>query len=169
MPKNHDDQQDQARIWKILNEIPDPEIPVVSVVELGMIAGVAVDEAGVSIEMTPTFAACPAIEHIRQHIHNAVRHAGYRDVEVKIVFDPPWCTDRITPQGLEKLKQFGLAIPKPMSGRPVQPRDLQAVRCPYCNSTDTTLESPFGPTLCRSIHYCNACLQSYEHFKPLSR
>jgi len=162
------DHHDAGPIWRILNGIPDPEIPVVSVVEMGMIADIRVDDDGVRIAMTPTFAACPAIDHMRKHMLNAVSNAGYRNVRVDIVFDPPWNTDRITPEGLEKLRQFGLAIPQRMDGRSVEPRDLHGVRCPYCDATDTTLESPFGPTLCRSIHYCNACLQSFEHFKPLS-
>ena len=156
------------RIRDVLNRVPDPEIPVLSVVELGMIADAAVTDDLVTIKLTPTFAACPAIEYIRNSIKNELAGAGYKNVEVHIVYDPPWTTDRVTPAGLKKLKEFGLAPPKHMGGRPVELDDFANVACPYCASTDTKLESTFGPTLCRAIHYCNACQQSFEHFKPVS-
>jgi ring-1,2-phenylacetyl-CoA epoxidase subunit PaaD len=168
MSETDNNQSKLKRVWEVLGRIPDPEIPLVSVVELGMIDDARLEEDGVRVRMTPTFAACPAIQHIRNHIRNALAEAGFRRVEVDVVFDPPWSTDRITPEGLEKLKQSGFAVPERMEGRPVEPADLQGVPCPNCNSTDTTLESSFGPTLCRSIHYCNNCLQSFEHFKPVS-
>lgn len=157
-----------GRVWKALNDVPDPEIRDVSVVELGMIAGVEVDGDAVTVKVTPTFAACPAIPQIEDGIRTALGRAGFQNVEVAIVYDPPWTSDRITAEGCEKLKAFGLAPPPWMAGRPVQPQDLTAVTCPHCDSTDTTLESAFGSTLCRSIHYCNACRQSFERFKPVS-
>jgi len=155
-------------VWKLLEQVNDPEIPTVSVVELGMIAGVSFTDSGVSVALTPTFAACPAISVLQDHIRTVLTDAGYQPVEVRLVFDPPWNTDRITPAGLEKLKAFGLAVPERRKGAPVTADDFHAVPCPYCNSTDTTVESMFGPTLCRAIHYCNDCRQSFEHFKPLT-
>lgn len=163
------DNPKMRRIWEILKQVPDPEIPAISVVELGMIADASIEDEKVVIKMTPTFIACPAIEYIRNSIKNDLTNAGYTHVDVQIVYDPPWTTDRISPEGLKKLKDLGLALPKHMGCRPVELHDLSNVPCPYCDSTNTTLESPFGPTLCRAIHYCNDCLQSFEHFKPLSR
>ncbi len=162
------DSPEAKRVWDALRGVPDPEIPVVSVVELGMIAAVDANERSVTVKLTPTFAACPAIEHIHDTIRGAVTDAGFAHVNVETVYDPPWTTDRITAAGRAKLKSFGLAPPGCMNGRSVEPEDLLAVACPLCDSTDTTLESAFGPTLCRSIHYCEDCRQSFEHFKPVS-
>jgi len=156
------------RIWTLLENVPDPEIPKVSVVELGMIAGVDVNSNEVTVRMTPTFAACPAVAYIQNHIKNELAFAGYKNVTVDVVYDPPWTSDRITQAGLEKLEKFGLAIPNRLAGQDVEISDLRHVACPHCRSTDTSLESTFGPTLCRAIHYCNACQQSFEQFKPVS-
>jgi ring-1,2-phenylacetyl-CoA epoxidase subunit PaaD len=117
--------------------------------------------------MTPTFAGCPALDVMRDSIAEAVRAEGYDDVRVDVVFNPPWTTDRITPDGRRKLKEFGLAPPGKCGTTGPSMESLRQVACPYCDSTDTDLESIFGPTLCRAIHYCNACRQSFEQFKPV--
>jgi ring-1,2-phenylacetyl-CoA epoxidase subunit PaaD len=164
-------QSDDARVshvLRLLEAVKDPEIPDVSVVELGMIASVAIEAGVVIVEMTPTFTACPAIAMIQAGIASAVRAGGFDDVDVRIVYDPPWTTDRITEVGLKKLKAFGLAVPGKMCGRSVEPKDLVSVACPFCDSTDTVLESAFGPTLCRAIHYCDTCHQSFEQMKPVT-
>ncbi len=158
---------DVERIWEVLDQVKDPEIPAVSIIEMGMIAGVERTDASTVVRMTPTFAACPAIELMKGLVRDALTDAGYANVSVQIVFDPPWTTDRITEAGLVKLQGFGLAPPERMDGREVSPADLADVPCPYCSSKHTSMESPFGPTLCRSIHYCNDCLQSFEHIKPV--
>lgn len=156
-----------AHVWTALETVTDPEIPVLSVVEMGIIADVRVESEEVVVELTPTFAGCPALDVIRGNIAQAVGAAGFDDVRVSVVFDPPWSSDRITPEGLRKLKEFGLAPPSRCGTTGATFKALQQVACPYCNSTDTTLESIFGPTLCRAIHYCNACRQSFEQFKPV--
>ncbi len=158
----------EARVWGALGQVCDPEIPMLSVVELGLIAKVRMDGDEVIVEMTPSFAACPAISVLQTQIRRAVQDAGFDKVRVDIVFDPPWSTDRITPAGLEKLQIFGLAPPKRMNGRSVEIADVEQANCPYCGSGDTQMESSFGPTLCRAIHYCRACRQSFEHFKPVT-
>ncbi len=153
-------------IWFALEKVTDPEIPVISVVEMGMIASVRVIDARVVVDMTPTFAGCPALDLIRSDITKAITDAGEPNVEVRIVYDPPWTSDRITEIGRQKLKQFGLSPPRGQcSGG--ESTSLERVACAYCGSTDTQLESIFGPTLCRSSHYCNACLQPFEHFKEV--
>ncbi|MFQ5413938.1 MAG: 1,2-phenylacetyl-CoA epoxidase subunit PaaD [Phycisphaerae bacterium] len=157
--------------WNALTHVPDPEIPVVSVVELGMIAAIRAIDDTLVVDLTPTFAACPALDHIRLHIADALASIGESDATVNIVFDPPWTTDRITPTGRDKLQRFGIAPPRRDGRQRARPTEgsvlatLEAVPCPNCNATDTELESIFGPTLCRSIHYCRRCLQSFEHFK----
>jgi ring-1,2-phenylacetyl-CoA epoxidase subunit PaaD len=154
------------RVWEALAGVPDPEIPPLSIVELGMIAGVRLDGDRVQIDMTPTFAGCPALDLIREDILRAVRTAGEPEVTVNVVFDPPWTTDRISEDGRRKLKAFGLAPPGRRCAGEHMP-DIDVVPCPHCDSTETDLESIFGPTLCRSIHYCRSCLQSFEHFKAV--
>src|SRR5262249_34830206 len=157
---------DTRRVWAALETVVDPEIPVVSVVEMGMIPGLTVDHRRVRVSLSPTFAGCPAVDLIRGHIVEAVRAAGFPDVEVDIVFHPPWSPDRIPPEGRRKLREFGLAPPGPACAAPVE-SNFAAVPCPLCGSTNTILESLFGPTLCRSIHFCNACRNSFEHMKPV--
>ncbi len=160
---------DVSRAWCVLETVMDPEIPDLSVIDLGMIVDVRVADGRAVVRMTPTFAACPALELLCSTIVTALRDGGFADASVDIVFDPPWSTDRITDLGLEKLRLFGLAPPSRMDGRGVEMKDLVDVPCPFCDSSNTTLESTFGSTLCRSIHYCNACQQSFEHMKPVTQ
>ena len=155
-----------AAIRRALETVVDPEIPVVNVVEMGMIAGVRMESGMVVIDMTPTFVGCPARDVIRENIRAAVSAVTAAHVTVNVVFDPPWTSDRISETGRQKLKAFGLAPPgERCSGALMQ--SLERTSCPYCDSTDTDVESLFGPTLCRSIHYCRSCLQSFEHFKAV--
>jgi ring-1,2-phenylacetyl-CoA epoxidase subunit PaaD len=154
--------------WRALASVSDPEIPPLSVVELGIIADVFMDGPMVVVQMMPTFAGCPALDVMRRNIAEAVGLAGFDDVRVDVVFDPPWTSDRISEAGRAKLKAVGLAPPaKDCGGGRVTLESLEQAACPFCNSRDTVLESMFGPTLCRAIHYCNACRQSFEQFKPV--
>ena len=159
--------QAEQRVWDALQTVSDPEIPAISVVELGIIANVDATDGQVSIDMCPTFAGCPALDYMRNDIQRTVAAAGFDDVTVNVVFDPPWSTDRISDEGRRKLKEFGLAPPTKCGGGPVTEAIIRDVQCPFCDSADTTLESIFGPTLCRAIHYCNTCRQSFEQFKPV--
>jgi ring-1,2-phenylacetyl-CoA epoxidase subunit PaaD len=154
------------RVWHAIATVTDPEIPVVSVVELGIIPDAWIADGRVTVQMCPTFAGCPALDLMRDNIRAAVQNAGFDDVTVQVVFDPPWSSDKITEEGRRKLKEFGLAPPAKCGGGITEDL-LRQASCPYCDSTDTTLESIFGPTLCRAIHYCNGCLQSFEQFKPV--
>ena len=155
-------------VWEALAEIPDPEIPVISLVELGVVKSVEVEGARVRIEFTPTFMGCPALEPMQRAMEQKVAELGATP-EVRVVLDDSWSTDRITAEGREKLRAAGFAPPAP---RPVGKLDLVqlqsgAFRCPYCGSTDTRLENLFGPTPCRSIRYCASCRQPFEQFKTL--
>ncbi|HZR94541.1 MAG TPA: 1,2-phenylacetyl-CoA epoxidase subunit PaaD [Gaiellaceae bacterium] len=149
-------------VWARLEEIPDPEIPVVSLVDLGVIRSVDVAGSRVRIEFTPTFLGCPALEAMKRALEETVRSLG-ADPQVDVVNDDSWGTDKITAAGREKLRAAGFAPPAP---RLVQ---LQSAvhRCPYCGSTETTLENLFGPTPCRSIRYCASCRQPFEQFKTV--
>ena len=159
----------EAQVWEALAAIPDPEIPVISLVDLGVIRDVAVENGSVRIEFTPTFLGCPALEVMRDAMAESVRALG-AEPDVRVVLDDSWSTDKITPAGREKLRSSGFAPPAPRSaGTATTLVELNSMvfRCPYCGSTDTTLENLFGPTPCRSVRYCNACRQPFEQFKTI--
>jgi ring-1,2-phenylacetyl-CoA epoxidase subunit PaaD len=155
-------------VWAALAEIPDPEIPVISLVDLGVIKDVEVEDGRVRIEFTPTFMGCPALEPMQRAMERKVAELG-AEPEVKVVLDDSWSTDRITPEGREKLREAGFAPPSPRPAGKLNLVQLQkgAFRCPYCGSTETRLENLFGPTPCRSIRYCDSCRQPFEQFKTL--
>ncbi len=153
-------------IWDLLNEVKDPEIPVVSIVEMGMVRQVQVDGGSVTVILAPTFAGCPALNTIRDEVSLILSKAGMRDVEVRFTYSPPWSSDDITAQARQKLKGFGLA-PAPQHHGLIEAALLLPVPCPYCDSTNTSVKNEFGPTLCRAIYYCYNCNQPFERFKPV--
>jgi len=155
------------QVWSSFGEIPDPEIPVVSLVDLGVIRSVDVQNGRVHVEFTPTFLGCPALEMMRDAMADKVRGLG-GEPQIDVVLDDSWSTDKITVAGREKLRESGFAPPSPREATTPTLVQLQrGFRCPYCNSTDTTLENLFGPTPCRSVRYCNACRQPFEQFKTI--
>jgi ring-1,2-phenylacetyl-CoA epoxidase subunit PaaD len=156
------------RVWSALAEVPDPEIPVISLVDLGVVREVEVDGERVRVEFTPTFLGCPAQEVMRNRMADAVRALG-GEPQIEVVLDDSWSTDRITPEGRRKLEESGFAPPhsRAASAPTLVQLDAKAFRCPYCGSTDTRLENIFGPTPCRSIRYCESCRQPFEQFKTI--
>ncbi len=154
------------RIWQTLNTIADPEIPVVSLVELGIVRNVQIDGDRIVITITPTFAGCPAMHHMREQIVEQLRAIGVEQIEVRTSLNPPWTSEWLSDEVRSKLQRFGLA-PPPRHMGDLELALLEVVACPHCGSKDTVLDNPFGPTLCRSLHYCNGCRQSFERFKPL--
>ncbi len=155
-------------VWRALAEIPDPEIPIISIVDLGVVKGVRVDGERVHVEFTPTFMGCPALEAMRTQMEDAIRGLG-GEPDVEVVLDDSWSTDRISAEGREKLRAAGFAPPAPRSAGIPTLVQLQRgpFRCPWCGSTDTRLDNVFGPTPCRSLRYCNACRQPFEQFKTI--
>ena len=157
------------RVWDALHGVPDPEIPAVSVVDMGMIAAVEVVRGRAHVVVTPTFTGCPAVPVIEKDVAAAVLQVpGVDAAEVSFTFDPPWTTERITPAGRVKLKEFGLA--PPTGSGPVLITEIglpRVAECPFCGSKDTRNENPFGPTPCRALYYCNACRNPFEQFKPV--
>jgi ring-1,2-phenylacetyl-CoA epoxidase subunit PaaD len=158
----------EAQVWEALEEIPDPEIPVVSLVDLGVVRDVRVDGEHVRIEFMPTFLGCPALEVMRRAMEEKIAALG-AEPEVAVIQDDSWSTDRISPAGREKLREAGFAPPAPRAAGPTTLVQLQskAFRCPYCGSTETRLENIFGPTPCRSIRWCESCRQPFEQFKTI--
>jgi ring-1,2-phenylacetyl-CoA epoxidase subunit PaaD len=157
-------------ITTILDSIKDPELPAVSIVELGMVRGVQCTDKGVNVQITPTYSACPAIAMIEEEIKRTLRTHGYTDVVVTQVYAPPWTSDWITDEGRRKLKEYGIAPPQHLGSENVSfvpfPK-RRTVSCPLCNSSNTTRTSEFGSTGCKALHYCNACKQPFEYFKEI--
>jgi ring-1,2-phenylacetyl-CoA epoxidase subunit PaaD len=144
--------------WSVVSEVPDPEIPVVSVVDLGIVRDVAVTDEHVEVTLTPTYLGCPATLPIRRAVEDALRER-FDNVNVRVSLAPAWTTDWITDAGREKLAAFGIAPPNPVEDRPKQ--------CPHCRSTDTERLSEFGSTPCKSLHRCRACREPFDYFKCL--
>ena len=160
-----------ADIYSVLETIPDPEMPI-SITDLGLIEEVAVTKTHVHVRLLPTFIGCFALPAIAQEIKDKVSAlADVTEVEVELTNDPPWSVDRITDAGRASLAEHGISVPThgPICGgasnaKPVEMR-TSAIPCPWCNSTDTKLTSHFGPTRCKSIHFCDACRQPFERMK----
>ena len=191
MGVRHSGPVDVAAVLAALADVPDPEIPTVSIVELGMVGDIVVDPDGIRVELLPTFVGCPALEIIRDSVATRLATLGL-PVQVDVSFSTPWSTDRISPAGREKLRTSGFAPPPHvragrslpvLDGAPVvgavpidvhpslavatDAGDPDVVPCPYCGSIRTTLENIFGPTQCRSIRHCPDCGQPFEAFKPI--
>jgi ring-1,2-phenylacetyl-CoA epoxidase subunit PaaD len=164
----------ERAIWQALNGVADPEIPVVSVVELGIVQQVEVRDGEVYVAITPTFAGCPALYMMKDNIRDAILDLGVpaSDVQVEVKLSPAWSSERITAEGRRKPKEIGLAPPErvPGNGGLIALDTIEladGIECPFCDSRDTVLESAFGPTMCRSLYYCNQCKQPFEKFKAL--
>lgn len=158
----------KTEILKALEDVKDPEIPTISVVDLGIITDVEISDKGkIKVTMTPTFAGCPALKVMEDLVKNKLFEIGLSEVEVNTTFDKPWNTNKISSKGREMLKKHGLT-PPPLHNGFVEINMLIHITCPHCGSNDTLIKSPFGPTLCRSLHYCNNCRQAFEQFKPVS-
>jgi len=158
----------RAAILEILDSVKDPEVPVLSVRELGIVRDVEVDDAGaVTVTVTPTYSGCPAIQAIEDDILAALATAGVADARVVTSYAPAWTTDWIEADARAKLKAYGIAPPRPAEhGGLVQLlRARTAPPCPYCDSRDTEIRSEFGPTACKSVCWCRSCGQPFEEFK----
>jgi ring-1,2-phenylacetyl-CoA epoxidase subunit PaaD len=143
---------DTDRVWEVLAQVPDPEVPAVSVVDLGIVRSVTAD----TVTITPTYTGCPATEVIERDIRAALDAAGYRRVAIETALSPAWTTEWITPEGRAKLLDYGIAPPVPRGA---------AVACPQCGSSDTVEISRFGSTACKSLWRCRACLEPFDLFK----
>jgi ring-1,2-phenylacetyl-CoA epoxidase subunit PaaD len=160
----------EQAILSALADVLDPEIPVLSVVELGVIRAISIDGDRVTVDMTPTFAGCPALAVMRAQVAERVRRLGAAQVEVHLVLSPPWTTDWISDDARARLRAYGLAPAPRLAGAPgglLQIQFDQPAVCPHCGSTRTELKNAFGPTLCRALYYCHNCQQPFEQFKAL--
>ena len=157
-----------AAAWDVLRTVLDPEVPVLSVVELGIVRDVRVDGDTTHVTVTPTYSGCPATEVIRDAIVVALREAGARDVQVQTRLAPAWTTDWIGPEAAEKLRRYGIAPPHLRAADAEAPLRFRphGIACPRCGSTRTERLAPFGATACKALHRCLDCGEPFEHFKP---
>ena len=159
---------DEARAWQALSNVLDPEVPVLSVLELGIVRSVVVQAEAVHVTVTPTYSGCPATEAIQDALRTALLSAGAKAVHIELKYAPAWTTDWITPQAAEKLRRYGIAAPHCAGDatRPLRfrPRDLH---CPRCDSTNTERLSQFGSTACKALYRCLACREPFDYFKPI--
>jgi ring-1,2-phenylacetyl-CoA epoxidase subunit PaaD len=157
-----------AQAWGILNRVPDPEIPVISVTELGIVREVQADDDRVHVIVTPTYSGCPATEVIERSIREALTAAGATEVRVTTQLAPAWTTDWIEPTAQEKLRAYGIAPPGEKATAEAQPLQfVPRVACPRCGSAGTERLSQFGATACKALYRCRACREPFEYFKPL--
>jgi ring-1,2-phenylacetyl-CoA epoxidase subunit PaaD len=163
----------ESIVWDALAGVHDPEIPPCSITDLGIVESIRITDEAVDVELLPTFAGCPALDVIREDAEAAVRTvAPGRRVDVRFVLSKPWTTDRITLEGHRALRDYGVTPPSEVPGDGAVVIPLAALErrtgttCPFCGSADTVLESAFGPTLCRSTHFCRGCRNPFEAFKP---
>jgi ring-1,2-phenylacetyl-CoA epoxidase subunit PaaD len=153
-----------GQVWAQLEQVSDPEIPSISVVDMGMIHQVMVENGQVTVEITPTFVGCPALGIIEKNVADAIQELeGVSAVSVRFVYNPPWTSHRISEKGRANLQKYGIA-PPPLD---CQEGDMWTVECPYCHSPKTMVENLFGPTACRSIMYCTHCKNPFEVLKPI--
>lgn len=148
---------DKDYILDLLQNVTDPEIPVISVLDLGIVRDVIVDEDTVEVIITPTYSGCPAMLEIEREINNALKKEGVSKLKITTVLSPAWTTEWMSEEGKRKLKEYGIAPPNPTN-----PEDIQ---CPQCGSQNTQLVSEFGSTACKSLFKCNDCLEPFDYFK----
>lgn len=159
---------DEQHVRAVVATVADPEIPVISIEDLGILRDVTVDADGhVDVTITPTYSGCPAMEAIRSDVRTALAEHGYDDVEVRLVLSPAWSTDWITAEGRRRLEEYGIAPPGPVRSEQGTVSLTLSVRCPQCGSPETRELSRFGSTACKALWVCNACREPFDHFKAL--
>jgi ring-1,2-phenylacetyl-CoA epoxidase subunit PaaD len=155
-----------AQAWRIAAAVPDPEVPVLTIEDLGVLRAVELRGERVIVDITPTYSGCPAMDTIRDDVVLALTAAGFADVEVRLVLSPAWTTDWMSDAGKQKLRAYGIAPPSGRAAVPAGPIRLAlSVRCPRCGSLDTREVSRFGSTSCKALYECRACLEPFDHFK----
>jgi ring-1,2-phenylacetyl-CoA epoxidase subunit PaaD len=156
-----------SEIWDLLNSIPDPEVPAISIVELGVVRDVRITDSNVEVDITPTYSGCPALKSMEEQIRAKLLLVGLTP-SIKTIYKPAWTTDWMSDETKEKLRAYGIAPPEKLSFENLHPfanNDKGPVACPFCSSTDTSLTSRFGSTACKALHFCNGCRQPFEQFK----
>ncbi len=157
----------ETTIWQALEEVKDPELPLISVVEMGIVRDVQISGDSVHVQITPTFSGCPALSVMQREIEAKIHTLGFSQVTVETVLHPPWTSDWIADSAREKLEKLGIAPPIRHGGNLIAVAFLDVATCPRCGGNRTVLKNAFGPTLCKSVWYCHNCQDAFEQFKPL--
>jgi ring-1,2-phenylacetyl-CoA epoxidase subunit PaaD len=159
----------REELLEILDQVKDPEVPILSVVELGIVREAVATDHGVSVTITPTYSGCPAMHEIETEIRRALHDQALGPIEIRTTYSPAWTTDWISAGARDKLESYGIAPPGPAESTELIPlrRRVTSIRCPYCKSKETEQKSTFGSTACKSIWFCNACRQPFEEFKAI--
>ena len=165
-PHTPDCTPEETRVWQALKSVNDPELPAVSILDMGIVRHVSVQHNHARVTITPTFSGCPALETIRADIKTTITQLGFT-TDVITSLTPAWTSDWISPEGHKKLADAGISPPEPAQTNPLVQLAFTAARCPRCASFDTEVKNTFGATLCKSLHYCHACKEPFEAFKPL--
>jgi ring-1,2-phenylacetyl-CoA epoxidase subunit PaaD len=158
---------DVEKIWKLLGQVSDPEVPVLSIIDLGIVRNVKINDEEIEVIITPTYSGCPAMDVISMSIKMILLEHGYRKIKITSVLSPAWTTDWMSDHGKQKLKAFGIAPPtsKQQVCHTELFHDEQAIQCPKCNSFNTRVISKFGSTACKALYQCNDCLEPFDYFK----
>ncbi|UAA37440.1 phenylacetate-CoA oxygenase subunit PaaJ [Paraneptunicella aestuarii] len=155
-------------LWDLLDEVKDPEIPVLSLWDIGILKDIEKSESGVCVTITPTYSGCPAMDEIKEDIVAQLNQHGYEQVQVKTVLSPSWTTDDMTDEGQDALRAYGIAPPKDAPQGCIKKQTPMAnVKCPHCGSTNTVRISEFGSTSCKSLFKCNDCHEPFDFFKNI--
>ena len=159
------DPEREQQVWTWLAGVEDPEIPIVSIVDLGIVRDFRLQQEGIEVDVSPTYSGCPATEVIEQSIVTALESKGLKPVIIKRILSPPWTTDWISAVGREKLRDYGIAPPENGSSKRELMQDGRAIACPRCRSVRTSCVSEFGSTACKAAYKCDDCLEPFEYFK----
>lgn len=152
------------QVFDWLRQVPDPEIPVLSITDLGIVRDVVVNEH-ITVMLAPTYSGCPATEVIEQSVVNTLEDRGFENIKIERTLSPPWTTDWISDEGREKLRKYGIAPPEKAAGKRALLDSQRSIACPRCESQNTALVSEFGSTACKASYRCNECLEPFEYFK----
>lgn len=157
----------KEEILDYLAELPDPEIPVINIIELGIVRGIEITDNAITVRITPTYSGCPAMRQIEQDIASLLKNKGVENLKIETVFSPAWTTDWITEEAKEKLKKYGIAPPEKTTPDKsyLSESGPKEVECPRCHSKDTKLVSQFGSTPCKALYQCNSCMEPFDRFK----
>jgi len=158
--------KDASHIYNLLSEIPDPEIPVISIVELGVIRDLKIEGKNIEVKITPTYSGCPAMKQMEDDILKKLQEAGFEKITINTIYNPAWTTDWLSSEAKEKLRKYGIAPPEEsttdksfLTGKP------KSVTCPRCGSKQTVMISQFGSTACKALYQCKNCLEAFDYFK----
>lgn len=156
----------EEAVWDLLREVEDPEIPVLNVVDMGVVREVKLDHNKVHVKITPTYSGCPAMKTIEEDILEVLKEQDFSSAEVSTVLSPPWTTDWMTDEAKEKLRKYGIAPPEHSTANKAELMGIEkTVKCPQCGSENTKMVSQFGSTACKALWKCKDCLEPFDYFK----